>query len=185
MPTRTPTDHLAENIKAIREARGLSQQQIAKAAGIPRGRGRTSSRARRTRPRRARQGRERARGPARRAARAAAPTGAVPARRGATGARARPGDHSQADPGAAAQPRSRADDAAPGGAHGRRAAHARHARVPRVRARHRRARGRGRALHARRRRRGDLPGDQRHAYHNPGKSLAVAFSAIAFAPVGA
>jgi len=29
-------DHLAENIKAIREARGLSQQQIAKAAGIPR-----------------------------------------------------------------------------------------------------------------------------------------------------
>lgn len=29
-------DHLADNIKAIREARGLSQQQIAKAAGIPR-----------------------------------------------------------------------------------------------------------------------------------------------------
>jgi quercetin dioxygenase-like cupin family protein len=28
-------------------------------------------------------------------------------------------------------------------------------------------------------------GDQRHAYHNPGKSTAVAFSAIAFAPVGA
>src|SRR6201995_6116834 len=32
----TPTDHLADNIKAIREARGLSQQQIAKAAAIPR-----------------------------------------------------------------------------------------------------------------------------------------------------
>src|SRR5205823_2668720 len=32
----TTTDHLADNIKAIREARGLSQQQIAKAAGIPR-----------------------------------------------------------------------------------------------------------------------------------------------------
>ncbi|HVK88458.1 MAG TPA: XRE family transcriptional regulator [Kofleriaceae bacterium] len=29
-------DHLAENIKALRETRGLSQQQIAKAAGIPR-----------------------------------------------------------------------------------------------------------------------------------------------------
>jgi len=29
-------DHLADNIKAIRETRGLSQQQIAKAAGIPR-----------------------------------------------------------------------------------------------------------------------------------------------------
>jgi len=29
-------DHLADNIKAIREARGLSQQQIAKAADIPR-----------------------------------------------------------------------------------------------------------------------------------------------------
>ncbi len=36
MPTRTPIDHLADNIKAIRSARGLSQQQIAKAAGIPR-----------------------------------------------------------------------------------------------------------------------------------------------------
>src|SRR5882757_10677251 len=32
----TPTDHLADNIKGIREARGLSQQQMAKAAGIPR-----------------------------------------------------------------------------------------------------------------------------------------------------
>jgi len=29
-------DHLADNVRAIREARGLSQQQIAKAAGIPR-----------------------------------------------------------------------------------------------------------------------------------------------------
>jgi len=29
-------DHLADNIKAIRETRGLSQQQIARAAGIPR-----------------------------------------------------------------------------------------------------------------------------------------------------
>lgn len=29
-------DHLADNIRAVREARGLSQQQIAKAAGIPR-----------------------------------------------------------------------------------------------------------------------------------------------------
>jgi XRE family transcriptional regulator, regulator of sulfur utilization len=29
-------DHLADNIKALREARGLSQQQMAKAAGIPR-----------------------------------------------------------------------------------------------------------------------------------------------------
>ena len=29
-------DHLADNIRALREARGLSQQQIAKAAGIPR-----------------------------------------------------------------------------------------------------------------------------------------------------
>jgi transcriptional regulator with XRE-family HTH domain len=29
-------DHLADNIKALREARGLSQQQIAKAAGVPR-----------------------------------------------------------------------------------------------------------------------------------------------------
>jgi XRE family transcriptional regulator, regulator of sulfur utilization len=29
-------DHLADNIKALREGRGLSQQQIAKAAGIPR-----------------------------------------------------------------------------------------------------------------------------------------------------
>ena len=29
-------DHLADNIKALREARGLSQQQIAKLAGVPR-----------------------------------------------------------------------------------------------------------------------------------------------------
>ena len=29
-------EHLADNIRAVREARGLSQQQIAKAAGIPR-----------------------------------------------------------------------------------------------------------------------------------------------------
>src|SRR6476469_5428178 len=29
-------DHLADNIRAIRETRGLSQQQMAKAAGIPR-----------------------------------------------------------------------------------------------------------------------------------------------------
>src|SRR5580692_8914057 len=29
-------DHLADNIKALREARGLSQQQIAQIAGIPR-----------------------------------------------------------------------------------------------------------------------------------------------------
>lgn len=35
MPTTAP-DHLADNIRAIRETRGLSQQQIAKAAGIPR-----------------------------------------------------------------------------------------------------------------------------------------------------
>ena len=35
MPT-TATDHLADNVKAIRETRGLSQQQIAKIAGIPR-----------------------------------------------------------------------------------------------------------------------------------------------------
>lgn len=27
-------------------------------------------------------------------------------------------------------------------------------------------------------------GDQRHAYHNPGTSLTIAYSAIAFAPVG-
>jgi transcriptional regulator with XRE-family HTH domain len=31
-----PSDHLAANVRAIREARGLSQQQIAKLAGIPR-----------------------------------------------------------------------------------------------------------------------------------------------------
>lgn len=30
------SDHLAANIRAIREARGLSQQQIAKLAGVPR-----------------------------------------------------------------------------------------------------------------------------------------------------
>ncbi len=35
MPT-SATDHLAANLKAIRETRGLSQQQIAKSAGIPR-----------------------------------------------------------------------------------------------------------------------------------------------------
>src|SRR5580658_6757829 len=29
-------DHLADNVKALREARGLSQQQIAQIAGIPR-----------------------------------------------------------------------------------------------------------------------------------------------------
>jgi transcriptional regulator with XRE-family HTH domain len=29
-------DHLADNIKALREARGLSQQQISRAAGVPR-----------------------------------------------------------------------------------------------------------------------------------------------------
>jgi transcriptional regulator with XRE-family HTH domain len=33
---QSATDHLADNIRGIREARGLSQQQIAKAAGIPR-----------------------------------------------------------------------------------------------------------------------------------------------------
>jgi transcriptional regulator with XRE-family HTH domain len=31
-----PGDHLADNIKALRLARGLSQQQIARAAGVPR-----------------------------------------------------------------------------------------------------------------------------------------------------
>src|SRR3954468_25008784 len=31
-----PSDHLADNIKSLRTARGLSQQQIAKAAGVPR-----------------------------------------------------------------------------------------------------------------------------------------------------
>src|SRR5688572_3556984 len=31
-----PGDHLADNVKALRTARGLSQQQIAKAAGVPR-----------------------------------------------------------------------------------------------------------------------------------------------------
>ena len=37
MPTVSgPGDHLADNIKALRIARGLSQQQIAKAAGVPR-----------------------------------------------------------------------------------------------------------------------------------------------------
>src|SRR5204863_3769661 len=35
-PMSREHDHLADNIKAVREARGLSQQQIAKAAGIPR-----------------------------------------------------------------------------------------------------------------------------------------------------
>ena len=35
MPTNAP-GHLADNIRAIRETRGLSQQQIAKSAGIPR-----------------------------------------------------------------------------------------------------------------------------------------------------
>lgn len=32
----SPCDHLAANVRAIREARGLSQQQIAKQAGVPR-----------------------------------------------------------------------------------------------------------------------------------------------------
>lgn len=31
-----PCEHLAANVRAIREARGLSQQQIAKQAGVPR-----------------------------------------------------------------------------------------------------------------------------------------------------
>src|ERR1700712_4264934 len=31
-----PGDHLADNLKALRTARGLSQQQMAKAAGVPR-----------------------------------------------------------------------------------------------------------------------------------------------------
>jgi transcriptional regulator with XRE-family HTH domain len=35
MLTSAP-DHLAENLRSIRETRGLSQQQIAKSAGIPR-----------------------------------------------------------------------------------------------------------------------------------------------------
>ena len=34
--TSSEPDHLADNVKALREARGLSQQQIARAAGIPR-----------------------------------------------------------------------------------------------------------------------------------------------------
>jgi len=33
--SRAP-DHLADNIRSVREARGLSQQQIARAAGVPR-----------------------------------------------------------------------------------------------------------------------------------------------------
>src|ERR1700760_1240766 len=36
LPMPAPSDHLADNIKALRTARGLSQQQIAKAAGVPR-----------------------------------------------------------------------------------------------------------------------------------------------------
>lgn len=35
-PLATEHGHLADNIKAVREARGLSQQQIARAAGVPR-----------------------------------------------------------------------------------------------------------------------------------------------------
>lgn len=35
MPVQ-PSDHLADNIRALRTARGLSQQQIARAAGVPR-----------------------------------------------------------------------------------------------------------------------------------------------------
>ena len=34
MGARGETDHLADNIKAVREARGLAQQQIATAAGM-------------------------------------------------------------------------------------------------------------------------------------------------------
>jgi XRE family transcriptional regulator, regulator of sulfur utilization len=36
MPTDRESDRLAENVRAIREARGLSQQQMAKLAGVPR-----------------------------------------------------------------------------------------------------------------------------------------------------
>ena len=36
MSPHNAADNLADNIKALRESRGLSQQQIAKAAGIPR-----------------------------------------------------------------------------------------------------------------------------------------------------
>jgi transcriptional regulator with XRE-family HTH domain len=35
-PVSHETSHLADNIKALRESRGLSQQQIARAAGVPR-----------------------------------------------------------------------------------------------------------------------------------------------------
>jgi XRE family transcriptional regulator, regulator of sulfur utilization len=35
MPTTAP-DHLADNLRTIRQTRGLSQEQIAKSAGIPR-----------------------------------------------------------------------------------------------------------------------------------------------------
>ena len=35
-PSSAPSDHLADNIKALRTTRGLSQQQIAKVAGVPR-----------------------------------------------------------------------------------------------------------------------------------------------------
>jgi transcriptional regulator with XRE-family HTH domain len=34
--TSSALDHLADNVRALRETRGLSQQQIARAAGIPR-----------------------------------------------------------------------------------------------------------------------------------------------------
>src|SRR5580704_4225680 len=120
MPTRTPIDHLADNIKAIREARGLSQQQIAKSAAIPRATWTNLESG------------------------AANPTLAVlvkvasalevrldellaPPRQAARSSR-----DPQAVARAAAEPRSRADDAAAERAHGRRAAHARHARVSRV-----------------------------------------------------
>ncbi|MEZ4403038.1 MAG: XRE family transcriptional regulator [Kofleriaceae bacterium] len=36
MPPPRASEHLAANVRAIREARGLSQQQIAKLAGVPR-----------------------------------------------------------------------------------------------------------------------------------------------------
>lgn len=181
----SPCDHLAANVRAIREARGLSQQQIAKQAGVPRATwshlelgAANPTLAVLTRVADALQVRLDASWPRRGLRRAicARPSADPPARRGPDSGKLLP----EPLPGL----RPRAPGPAAGRAHVRRAPHA-----PGTREYLACERGVVVAFVAGETYRlevGDVVvfrGDQRHGYHNPGREDAVAYSAIAFVPL--
>ena len=178
--------HLGRNIQTLREARGLTQQQIAALAGIPRATWANleSGAANPTlavliKVAQALQVRlEELIEPPRRTGRLYR-AAALPSRD------ARAGHRAQAPARDHRRPGDRAHGAAAARGDGRRAAHAGHARVPDLRARPDRAVGAGGESFTLEP--GDVVvfrGDQKHGYRNPGATTAVAYSVVAFAPVG-